>query len=62
MKVTIPQADQAPWLVLLMRAQEEGVDISDWFNAWVRRSARQKKSIMPGVEREQAKVVDISGR
>ena len=59
MKVTIPQADQSAWLVLLMRAQEEGVDISDWFNAWVRRSVRQKDSVMPGVEKPQAKVVDF---
>ena len=62
MKVTFPNVDQSGWLVLLMRAQAEGIDISEWLNAWVRKSTRQKDSVMPGVEKPQTKVVDIGGK
>ena len=59
MKINIPDVEQGLYQALCMRAVEEGVSISDWFNARVRQSLRQKKSIMPEAEKKWSKVVEF---
>lgn len=46
---------------LLVRCAQERLDLSDVVTAWLKRAARQPRTVMPGIDQPRAKVVKIGG-
>lgn len=58
MKIEI-DVEQGPLTALLLRCAQENVGLNDVLNAWIKRAARQPRTVMPGLDQPKAKVLEM---